>query len=248
MAVRLGEVLERVPGLEKRFVHYLEAQGDIRPTRLPKSRISRRDYTPDDARRIARLWDYYRRGYSLASARSFLDRETGQLAYVFLRVGPGRWADTLGLLRASERVLEAAAVYGQSADLVAKLEASRPEDAFQVLHDTFDRGLLLGPPTIRQAQACQSRTRPSDGESRMLAYVLITVPAKQLSGVLERLRAFDGVSEASVIYGETDIIAKLEVADQDELDDLIIQRIQGLPEVEATRTFIAVGNLRWQRS
>jgi DNA-binding Lrp family transcriptional regulator len=246
-AVKLGEVLRRVPGLEKRFVYYLEAQGDIRPTRLPKARIARRDYSPDDARRITRLWDYYRRGYSLACARDLLDKETGQLAYVFLRVDPGRWAEALHLLRHSERVLEAAAVYGQSADLVAKLEASRPEDAFQVLHEAFDRGLLLGAPAIRRSEACRPRPRRSPGDASMLAYVLITVPAKQLSGVLEQLRGFDGITEASVIYGETDIIAKLEVDNQEQLDELIIGRIQGLPQVEATRTFIAVSSLRWQR-
>lgn len=81
----------------------------------------------------------------------------------------------------------------------------------------------------------------------MLAYVLITVPAKQLTGVLEQLRGFDGITEASVIYGETDIIAKVEVDNQEQLDELIIGRIQGLPQVEATRTFIAVSSLRWQR-
>ena len=82
----------------------------------------------------------------------------------------------------------------------------------------------------------------------MLAYALIKVPAKHLDGVLERLRTFDGITEASVVYGESDIIAKLEVANQDELDELIIRRIQDLPQVEATRTFIAVGGMHWKRN
>ena len=244
--MKLGEVLQRVPGLEKRFVHYLEAQGDIRPRRLPKARIARRDYRAEDVRRISRLWDYYRRGYSLASARELVERELGEVAYVFLQVAPRHWAETLELLRRSERVAEAAAVYGESADVVAKVDASRPEDVWPVLHEIFDRGLLVGPPAIRQARDGGRRAAPEG--AGMLAYVLMKVPAKHLDGVLERLREFDGISEATVIYGETDIIAKVAVADQAALDDLVIRRIQSLPQVEATRTFIAVGGMHWQRT
>ena len=82
----------------------------------------------------------------------------------------------------------------------------------------------------------------------MLAFVLIRVPAKQVDRTLDRLRSLDGIVEASAVYGETDIIAKLEVPDQVRLDDLIIREIQGLPEVEATRTFIVVGGLHWRRN
>lgn len=246
--MKLGEVLQRVPGLEKRFVYYLEAQGDISPTRLPKARIARRDYRDADVRRIGRLWDYYRRGYSLASARDLVAGETGQVAYVLLQVDPRRWAEVVELLRGSERVREAAVVYAESADLIAKIEASRSEEVFEVLHEIFDRGLLLGPPTILRAQAGASSPAGANGRANMLAYVLIKVPAKHLDGVLERLRAFEGISEASVIYGETDIIAKLQVADQQALDNLIVRQIQGLEEVQSTRTFIAVGNMHWERA
>ncbi len=81
----------------------------------------------------------------------------------------------------------------------------------------------------------------------MQAYLLIKVPAKHAGGVLEQLKEFSGVAEASVVYGETDIVARLEVADQDELDDLILGKIQGLPSVESTRTFLVVGRLHWRR-
>jgi DNA-binding Lrp family transcriptional regulator len=247
--VKLGEVLERVPGLEKRFVYYLEAQGDIHPTRLPKARIARRDYGLEDVRRISRLWEFYQRGYSLASARDLVRREANRLAYAFLRVETRRWAEAVALLESSERVRAAAAIYGETADVVAEVEASRDEDAMQVLHRLFDRGLLLGPPHLLHARTDSAAVRRSDGDGKaiMLAYVLMKVPAKHLDGVLERLRGFEGVVEASVIYGETDLIARLEVPDQAALDDLIIRQIQDLPEVEATRTFIGVGGMHWQR-
>ena len=41
-AMELKDVLAQVPGLEKRFVYYLESLGYIQPTRVPKRRIARR--------------------------------------------------------------------------------------------------------------------------------------------------------------------------------------------------------------
>ena len=81
----------------------------------------------------------------------------------------------------------------------------------------------------------------------MRAWVLIKVPAKQIGGLVEELRSYPGVMEASGIYGETDVIAKVEVPDQNALDDLVIHRIQSIDAVESTRTFIAVGGMHWLR-
>ena len=50
-----------------------------------------------------------------------------------------------------------------------------------------------------------------------------------------------------MIYGETDIIAKVIVRDQAALDDLIFRRLHAMPTVESTRTFIVVGELHWER-
>ena len=81
----------------------------------------------------------------------------------------------------------------------------------------------------------------------MKAWVLIKVPAKQIGGLVDELRSYPGVVEASAIYGETDVIAKVEVPDQDALDELVLHRIQGIEAVESTRTFIAAGGMQWQR-
>ena len=79
------------------------------------------------------------------------------------------------------------------------------------------------------------------------AYILIKVPAKQIDGIVEELKQFAGVIETSVIYGETDIVAHVLVDHQGDLDDLIMNKIQTLPAVESTRTFIAVGGTYWRR-
>ena len=85
------------------------------------------------------------------------------------------------------------------------------------------------------------------GRCQAILPTTMKVPAKHVDGILERLREFEGIREAAVIYGETDIIAKLEVPDQPALDELVIRKIQSLPEVEATRTFLAVGGMHWTR-
>ena len=80
------------------------------------------------------------------------------------------------------------------------------------------------------------------------AWVLIKVPAKQLDGLVEELRRFPGIVEASAIYGETDVIAKIEVSDSAALDELVVHKIQGIQVVESTRTFIGIGGLHWTRN
>jgi DNA-binding Lrp family transcriptional regulator len=65
--------------------------------------------------------------------------------------------------------------------------------------------------------------------------------------VLDLLREFPHVVEAAVVYGETDIITKIEAPTQAALDEVIMGRIQGIPAVESTRTFLVVGGLAWER-
>ena len=72
-------------------------------------------------------------------------------------------------------------------------------------------------------------------------------PAEIERQLWQTLRPAISFDEASAVYGETDIIAKVEVPGQAELDQLVFHQVQGLPEVEATRTFIVVGGLHWTR-
>ena len=250
--MRLRELLTRAGGADKRFVYYLEAQGVIQPARLPKSRIDRREYSEEDVSRIRRIWRYYQQGYALNTARDLAEREVGTEAFVLLGSHARRRDEALEALKTSDRVVEVAAVYGERVDLVVRLEAAREAEVFEALHPAFDRGLLSGHSEIlktRKAPGPMSSTaaKTSSNADGMRAFVLLRVPAKEIDRTLERLQRLDGVVEASVVYGETDIIAKLEVPNQPVLDELVIRQIQGLPEVEATRTFIVVGGLHWSR-
>ena len=59
------------------------------------------------------------------------------------------------------------------------------------------------------------------------------------------MKGFHEVRGASTVYGESDVITKVETADQGQLDSLVMQRLHDIPAVESTRTFVVVKNLHW---
>ncbi|MGI8424049.1 MAG: Lrp/AsnC ligand binding domain-containing protein [Chloroflexota bacterium] len=253
--MRLQNVLAAVPGLEKRFVHYLEGQGYIRPVKLQKARIARRDYSDGDLERIRAIWRYYRRGISIQRAWELVARPGADGAYVFFPVPAGRWGDAVQLLRGHDNVVEASAVYGETADVVAHLRTPHESDVYGVLDALFEASIISGLPQVLRHAAEAVWTRIGESEQNagaevdvVRAWVLIKVPAKQLDGLVELLRQFPGIVEASAIYGETDVIAKIEVNDSASLDDLVVHKIQSIEVVESTRTFIGIGGLHWTRN
>lgn len=79
------------------------------------------------------------------------------------------------------------------------------------------------------------------------AFVLITVPAKRSGGVVEELRKYQQIREAFAVYGEADVVARVEVASLQELDTIVMDVIQGYAEVKTTRTYVAIEKLRWEK-
>jgi DNA-binding Lrp family transcriptional regulator len=246
--VRLADVLGQADGATKRFVHYLEARGHIQPRLIEKARIARRDYSDQDARRVAAIWTYHRRGVSVERAVALVDRGATAIAYVLFRVAPRRWGETLQLLRSFAAVQSAAIVYGEEADLIAELIAPDDGEVYAVLAAVMRAAAITSPPTILRTDA-SIIAEPSarEGESTMQAYVVVKASAKQVENTLERLRALDGIAEAAVVYGETDVICRVEVPDQERLDQLVMRELHEIPTVESTRTYIVVGGMSWRR-
>jgi DNA-binding Lrp family transcriptional regulator len=247
--MELKDVLAQVPGLEKRFVYYLESLGYIQPTRVPKRRIARRDYAPADLQRIQDLWRYYQRGYALQAAQDLVARPRHR-AYVLLQVPwPRRdaaWQDLLAL----PGLREACLLYGAPADALICLEVAAESEVYEALSRLISHGLVASAPTVLHLARWVEGTRPgarAEGARQMQAYVLIKLPAKHVEEALRELQSIAAIVEAGVIYGETDIIAKVVVSDQAALDDLVFRRLHAMPTVESTRTFIVVGDLHWER-
>jgi DNA-binding Lrp family transcriptional regulator len=81
--------------------------------------------------------------------------------------------------------------------------------------------------------------------SAVSAFVLITVPSNK-SGDIVRILMDDYsefVTEAAAVYGEADVIAKVETPSVEQLHQLVMEKIQNLPNVRVTRTFIIIPQL-----
>ena len=72
------------------------------------------------------------------------------------------------------------------------------------------------------------------------AYVMV----KALSGDADRLKtdieAVEGVVEASIVAGDVDFIAKVEVDSPAEVKDVAADGIQSIDDIEDTQTYIAM--------
>lgn len=69
-----------------------------------------------------------------------------------------------------------------------------------------------------------------------LAYVLITIESGQEVAVFAALRGRAHVTEVMPLFGEYDLIAKVEGKDIDEIGSTILQSIRTIPGVLATKT------------
>jgi len=74
--------------------------------------------------------------------------------------------------------------------------------------------------------------------SLAIAYVLITTATGRESKVLEHLRELPELGETHQLFGQYDIIARIETKDFDEMCDVVTGRVRTIPGVTGTRTLI----------
>jgi DNA-binding Lrp family transcriptional regulator len=81
------------------------------------------------------------------------------------------------------------------------------------------------------------------GQSAVSALVFITAPANKTSGIIRILmdEHWGLVTEAAAVYGEADVIARIETSSVQRLHEFVTQTIQNLPNVRWARDFIVVG-------
>jgi len=72
----------------------------------------------------------------------------------------------------------------------------------------------------------------------MYAYLFIELGSSDEDDVIEKLKEMDEIREAHIIFGEWDIIAKVEVNSPEDLTAFIIDKIRTMPEVKMTSTMI----------
>ena len=70
------------------------------------------------------------------------------------------------------------------------------------------------------------------------AYVLITTKSGSEKEVLDALKKTKNVKDARILYGEYDIIAKLQLQDITALNDYLLANIRPIHGIERTTTLI----------
>lgn len=71
-----------------------------------------------------------------------------------------------------------------------------------------------------------------------MAYVLITTATGKENSVLERIRDLPELTEAHQLFGQYDIIARMETEDYDRLCDVVLQKVRSVQGVTGSRTLI----------
>ncbi len=72
------------------------------------------------------------------------------------------------------------------------------------------------------------------------AFVLLNTEIGAEEEVLDALGKVEYVTEAYIVYGSYDIIAKVEAPDMSKLKEVITWKIRRIPKVKATLTMIIV--------
>jgi len=76
--------------------------------------------------------------------------------------------------------------------------------------------------------------------------VLIKVVAGAEAKVFETLSKIEGVEEVNVVYGEYDIIAKVNARSMDDLRNIVVKQIRGVRGIVKTETaIITVSSIKY---
>ena len=81
----------------------------------------------------------------------------------------------------------------------------------------------------------------------MISYLLLNVPLKHSQGLARDLRNIKEVKEVAGLYGEMDILIKIEAQGNRQLDRVILDIIRKYKYIENSRTYIVIGDIYWER-
>jgi DNA-binding Lrp family transcriptional regulator len=70
------------------------------------------------------------------------------------------------------------------------------------------------------------------------AYVLLKVSSGTEREVCQKIITFNEITQADIIFGEYDVIAKISAPDLSALEDFLSQKIRNVPSVILTSTMI----------
>ena len=74
--------------------------------------------------------------------------------------------------------------------------------------------------------------------SLAIGYVLITTATGKESKVLEQMRKLPEIGEVHQLFGQYDMIARIETTDYDRMCDIILSKVRIIQGITGTRTLI----------
>lgn len=90
----------------------------------------------------------------------------------------------------------------------------------------------------KESNLSSATYRLDGGIMTILAYVLFKVSSGTEREVCQKLVEFTEVIQADIIFGEYDVIAKMETEDLDALEGFLSERVRTVPNVLVTSTMI----------
>ncbi|MFQ6088036.1 MAG: Lrp/AsnC ligand binding domain-containing protein [Candidatus Methanofastidiosia archaeon] len=78
------------------------------------------------------------------------------------------------------------------------------------------------------------------GDKLVIAFVLCVCDAGKERQVVEKLKAMEQVEEAFVVYGEYDVIAKVNVKELKQLDTFVTEKVRRMKDIQMTSTMITI--------
>jgi len=73
-----------------------------------------------------------------------------------------------------------------------------------------------------------------------VAYDLCVVSSGTEKETLDKLSQYDGVTDSFIVYGEYDVVLKIEVDSTDELRKFMTEVVRNIPAIERTTTLITI--------
>ncbi|MBS7620393.1 Lrp/AsnC ligand binding domain-containing protein [Candidatus Bathyarchaeota archaeon] len=73
---------------------------------------------------------------------------------------------------------------------------------------------------------------------KVKAYIMINVKTGSEDDVCKELAKFDEVESVATIYGEYDAVVKIVLPDMARLDDFLLEKLRGIPNITLTATML----------
>lgn len=82
--------------------------------------------------------------------------------------------------------------------------------------------------------------QPPEGTNMVRAYVMVKATTGEADRLKQAIEDIDGVTSASIVAGDVDLIAKVDVETPAQVKDVAATQIQAIRGVEDTQTYIAM--------